>query len=107
MDTSETDDLRLGTELLDLATTSTDDPTILEAYNKILAMPRVDSALFMLYKAAEFAFAHPKPLLQSAFMLGYYIHESLGTADKLWEAGLKDDPDDTDWTTKARKEVLD
>ena len=106
MDTSGTEDIRLGMELLELATTSTDSPEILEAYNNILEMPGVDSALYMLYKAAESAFSHPKPLLQSAFMLGYYVHTSLGAADKLWEDGLKDKPDDTDWTDKARKEVL-
>ena len=106
MDTSETEEIRLGTELLELAINSTDNPEVLEIYNNILLMPGVDSALYMLYKAAEFAFSHPKPLLQSAFMLGYYVHESLGAADKLWEAG-KDEPDDTDWTEKARKEVLD
>jgi len=89
MDTSETEEIRLGTELLELAISSTDNPEVLEIYNNILLMPGVDSALYMLYKAAEFAFSHPKPLLQSAFMFG------------------KDEPDDTDWTEKARKEVLD
>ena len=105
MDTQD-DQIRLGSELLALATSETDDPDTLAAYNKILEVPGVDSALFMLYKAAEFAFAHPKPLLQSAFMLGYYVHESLSKSDKLWDAGIEEEPKDSAWTKKARKEVL-
>ena len=97
--------IRLGSELLEMATNETDNLITLENYNKILEMPGIDAALFMLYKAAEFAFSHPKPLLQSAFLLGYYIHESLTKSEKMWEVG-GEEPEDSDWTKKARKEVL-
>jgi len=85
-------ELRLGIELLDMAIRVTDNPEKLKMYNEILVMPGVDSALYMLYSAAQEGTSHPKSLLQSAFMLGYYIYESLHEMDKLWKEGPVDDP---------------
>ena len=85
-------EVRLGTELLDMAFRATANPEKLKMYNGILTMPGVDSALYMLYRAAHEDNSHPRHLLQSAFMLGYYIYESVHAVDKLWEEGPVDDP---------------
>jgi hypothetical protein len=69
----------------------TADTDKLKIYHGVLSMPGVDSALYMLYRGANESNAHPKNLLQSAFMLGYYIHESLQEMDRLWEEGPVDD----------------
>lgn len=84
-------DIRLGISLLETATQLTADPTKLQAYNKILEMPGVDSALFLLYKASE-TYPHPKALLQSVFILGYYVCESLSHVDSMWENGPDNEP---------------
>jgi len=85
-------EIRLGTELLELAFRVTANPEKLRKYNEILSMPGVDSALYMLCRAAQEDNSHPRHLLQSAFMLGYYIYESLHEMDRLWEEGPVDDP---------------
>ena len=102
---TEENQIRLGADLLALATDFTTDAETVELYNNILEMPGIDAALWMLYKAAEGAMSHPKPLLQSAFMLGYYVHQSLDTADKLWESGLTEEPETSEWTKKAIKKI--
>ena len=87
------ENVRLGTDLLDAATKLTDDPEQMERYDKILNMPGVDTALFMIFKSAEVSPSlHPKSLLQSAFMLGYFVHDRLGQVEKLWEDGPDDEP---------------
>ena len=86
------DNLRLGTDLLDAATKLTNDPEQMERYDKVVNMPGVDTALFMIFKSSEVTPAHPKALLQSAFMLGYFVHERLTQVDKLWEDGLDNEP---------------
>ena len=40
-------EIRLGTELLEMAFALSSDPLKLQAYNEILKMPGVDSALYM------------------------------------------------------------
>jgi len=84
--------VNLGSELLELASALTESPEKLAEYNNVLEMPGIDPALFMLYKAAENEPCHPKSLLQSAFMLGYYVCDSLHQADKLWDAGPSEEP---------------
>ena len=84
--------VNLGSELLELASAMTECPEKLEEYNNVLEMPGIDPALFMLYKAAENEPCHPKALLQSAFMLGYYVCDSVRQADKLWDAGPSEEP---------------
>ena len=87
------ENVRLGTDLLDAATKLTDDPEQMERYDKILNMPGVDTALFMIFKSAEVSPSlHPKSLLQSAFMLGYFVHDRLAQVEKLWEDGPDDEP---------------
>ena len=87
------ENVRLGTDLLDAATKLTDDPEQMERYDKILNMPGVDTALFMIFKSAEVSPSlHPKSLLQAAFMLGYFVHDRLGQVEKLWEDGPDDEP---------------
>jgi len=84
-------DMRLGAGILEMVARLTQDPAKLEAYNHVLDMPGVDAALFLLYKSAE-TLIHPKPLLQSTFMLGYYLCESLKEVDELWNNGPDEDP---------------
>tara|TARA_R110002020_G_C15981819_1_gene748522 strand:- start:201 stop:500 length:300 start_codon:yes stop_codon:yes gene_type:complete len=86
------ENVRLGTDLLDAATQLTNDPEQMERYDKILNMPGVDTALFMIFKSSEGTPTHPKSLLQSAFMLGYFVHDRLGQVEKLWEDGPEDEP---------------
>ena len=87
------ENLRLGTDLLEAATRLTDDPEQMQRYDDILNMPGVDTALFMIFKSAELTPSiHPKSILQSAFMLGYFVHERLGQVDKLWEQAPDDEP---------------
>ena len=85
-------EINLGSELLELASAMTDCPEKLAEYNNVLEMPGIDPALFMLYKASETEPCHPKSLLQSAFMLGYFVCNSLRQADKLWDAGPSEEP---------------
>ena len=85
-------EIRLGLELLDMALKVSSNPTKLREYNEVLDMPGVDSALFMLYRASQEDSSHPRHLLQSAFMLGYYIYESLQEVNKLWQEGPVNDP---------------
>jgi len=85
-------DINLGSELLELASVMTECPEKLAEYTNVLEMPGIDPALFMLYKAAENEPCHPKSLLQSAFMLGYYVCDSLRQADKLWDSGPSEEP---------------
>ena len=87
------ENIRLGTDLLDAASVLTDDPAQLERYEKILKMPGVDAALFMIFKSSEQGVVHPKSLLQSAFMLGFFVHDSLDKADQLWASGPEKDPE--------------
>jgi len=84
--------ITLGSELLELASAMTDCPEKLAEYNHVLEMPGIDPALFMLYKSTETEPCHPKVLLQSAFMLGYYVCNSLRQVDKLWDAGPSEEP---------------
>ena len=86
------ENIRLGTDLLEAATQLTNDPEQMERYDQILNMPGVDTALFMIFKSSEGTPTHPKSLLQSAFMLGYFVHERLGQVEKLWEDGPEDEP---------------
>jgi len=78
-------EIRLGAELLEMAFKVSSDSERLKLYNNILDMPGVDSALYMLHRASQEENIHPKSLLQSAFMLGYYVYESLHEIDSLWE----------------------
>ena len=86
------ENVRLGTDLLEAATQLTNDPEQMERYDKVLNMPGVDTALFMIFKSSEVSPSHPKSLLQSAFMLGYFVHDRLGQVEKLWEGGPEDEP---------------
>ena len=86
------ENVRLGTDLLDAATKLTNDPEQMQRYDDILKMPGVDTALFMIFKSSEGTPTHPKSLLQSAFMLGYFVHDRLGQVEKLWEGGPEDEP---------------
>ena len=85
-------EINLGSELLELASAMTDCSEKLAEYNSILEMPGVDPALFMLYKARETDSCHPKALLQSAFMLGYYVCESMRQVNTMWNAGPSEEP---------------
>ena len=85
-------EIRLGTELLEMAFALSSDPLKLQAYNEILKMPGVDSALYMLYSATTEGDSHPRQLVQAAFMLGYYVYESLNEINNLWERGPVDAP---------------
>ena len=87
------ENIRLGTDLLDAASVLTDDPVVMAQYDKILKMPGVDAALFMIFKSSEHVSIHPKSLLQSAFMLGYFVRESLDKVDQLWASGPEKDPE--------------
>ena len=86
------DDIRLGKDLLDTMFEITNDPDKMERYNAILSMPGVDGALYMLYENKSGFKGHPRPLLQSAFMLGYYLNESINNADHLWDSGPEEKP---------------
>ena len=80
------EDIRLGKDLLDgLLKINTVEET--ERYNTILGMPGVDGALYMLYENKSGFKGHPRPMLQAAFMLGYYMNESLHNAEQLWDSG--------------------
>ena len=85
-------EIDLGSELLEMASAITESPDKLQEYTDILEMPGIDSALFMLYKAGETDACHPKALLQSAFMLGYYVCESMRQVNAMWEAGPTEEP---------------
>ena len=86
------EECRLGKDLLATVLEVTEDPEQLEHYNSVLAMPGIDGALYILYENKSEFKGHPRPLLQSAFMLGYYLNESLHKTSKLWEAGPPEDP---------------
>ena len=89
-------EIELGSELLEMASAITECPDKLKEYNNILDMPGIDPALFMLYKAGETDECHPKALLQSAFMLGYYVCESLRQVNTMWEVGPTEEPQQGD-----------
>ena len=85
--------IRLGTDLLEAASVLTDDPEQLAKYEEILKMPGVNAALFMIFKSSEHAAVHPRSLLQSAFMLGFFVHDSLDKTEQLWRDGPEEDPE--------------
>lgn len=86
--------LELGTELLESATK---ELPYSEA-NRLLEVPGVDPALYMLfcslpqgfecatnrYPTGTWSVADVRSLMQCAFMLGTYVRKSVEDTDKLW-----------------------
>jgi hypothetical protein len=96
MNTSNTE-LYLGASLLKTALGDKDDSMVEERYQDLLKAPGIDGALYLLFHAVT---ADPrsdaKTLAQAAYMLGYYVANSVKEIDILWENGPNDEPK-LDW----------
>jgi hypothetical protein len=90
-------ELYLGASLLKTALGDKDDSMIEERYQDLLKAPGIDGALYLLFHAVnEDPRSDAKTLAQAAYMLGYYVANSVKEIDILWESGPNDEPK-LDW----------
>ena len=93
-------ELYLGASLLKTALGDKDDTIIESRYQELLKAPGIDGALYLLYHAVtEDPRSDAKTLAQAAYMLGYYVANSVKEIDILWETGPNDEPN-LDWRGK-------
>ena len=86
-------ELYLGASLLKTALGNREDSMIEERYQDLLKAPGIDGALYLLYHAVnQDPRSDGKTLAQAAYMLGYYVANSLKEIDNLWENGPNDEP---------------
>ena len=90
-------ELYLGASLLKTALGDREDSMIEERYQDLLKAPGIDGALYLLYQAvSKDPRSAAKTLAQAAYMLGYYVANSVKEIDNLWENGPSDEPNQ-DW----------
>jgi len=90
-------ELYLGASLLKTALGDSDNTIIEERYKELLKAPGIDGALYLLYHAVnEDPRSDSKTLAQAAYMLGYYVANSVKEIDILWENGPREEPK-LDW----------
>ena len=97
-DSSESNtELYLGASLLKTALGDTEHAIIEEHYQQLLKAPGIDGALYLLYQAcSQDPRSDAKTLAQAAYMLGYYVAQSVGRVDTIWENGPDEEPN-FDW----------
>ena len=87
------EELRLGGDMLENALHGCYSEEALIKYQRILSMPGIDGALYLLYKAVnEDITGNAKVLSQAAFVLGYFVCTSMQTVDALWANGPEEEP---------------
>lgn len=97
MNKSDTE-LYLGASLLKTALGDRENAMVEERYHELLKAPGIDGALYLLYQAcSQDPRSDAKTLAQAAYMLGYYVAQSVKEIDSLWENGPNDEPK-LDWT---------
>ena len=90
-------ELYLGASLLKTALGNREDSMIEERYQDLLKAPGIDGALYLLFQAVnQDPRSDAKTLAQAAYMLGYYVANSIKEIDTLWENGPDDEPK-IDW----------
>lgn len=90
-------ELYLGASLLKTALGTRGDSLIEERYNELLKAPGIDGALYLLFHAVnDDPRSDAKTLAQAAYMLGYYVANSVKEIDILWENGPREEPK-LDW----------
>ena len=90
-------ELYLGASLLKTALGDSENSMLDGRYKELLGAPGIDGALYLLYKAvANDRRSDAKTLAQAAYMLGYYVAQSVNTIDSLWEHGPLEEPN-LDW----------
>jgi len=90
-------ELYLGASLLKTALGDREDSMIEERYQDLLKAPGIDGALYLLFQAvSQDSRSDAKTLAQAAYMLGYYVANSVKEIDNLWENGPSDEPNQ-DW----------
>ena len=68
-----------------------------DRYQDLLKAPGIDGALYLLFQAVnQEPRSDAKTLAQAAYMLGYYVANSIKEIDTLWENGPDDEPK-IDW----------
>ena len=92
-------ELHLGASLLKMALGDRQDSMIEERYQDLLRAPGIDGALYLLYQAcSQDSRSGAKTLAQAAYMLGYYVAQSVKEIDNLWENGPDNEPEQKiDW----------
>ena len=91
-------ELYIGASLLKTALGDTQDSMIEERYQDLLKAPGIDGALYLLFQAVnQEPRSDAKTLAQAAYMLGYYVANSIKEIDTLWENGPHDEPN-LDWS---------
>ena len=95
--TKSNTELYLGASLLKTALGDREDSMIEERYQDLLKAPGIDGALYLLFQAvSQDSRSDAKTLAQAAYMLGYYVANSVKEIDNLWENGPSDEPNQ-DW----------
>ena len=91
-------ELHLGAILLKTALgDGADDVLTTDRYKDILNSPGIDGALYLLYQAvSQDTRSDAKTLAQAAYMLGYYVANSVKEIDSLWDNGPTTEPN-LDW----------
>ena len=90
-------ELYLGASLLKTALGDSENSMVEERYKELLNAPGIDGALYLLYHAvSNDRRSDAKTLAQAAYMLGYYVAQSIKTVDSLWENGPLEEPN-LDW----------
>jgi len=96
MNQSDTE-LYLGASLLKKALGDREDTGLEARYKELLKAPGIDGALYMLFQACNNdPRSDAKTLAQAAYMLGYYVAQSVKEIDTLWDIGPKEEPK-IDW----------
>ena len=96
MNLSDTE-LYLGASLLHTALGDRENSVIEQRYRELLKAPGIDGALYLLYKACnQDPNSDARSLAQAAYMLGYYVAQSVKEIDNLWESGPDEEPK-IDW----------
>ena len=90
-------ELYLGASLLKTALGDRDESMIETRYRELLKAPGIDGALYLLFQACnQDPRSDAKTLAQAAYMLGYYVAQSVKEIDSIWENGPADEPN-MDW----------
>lgn len=98
MNRSNNTEIYLGASLLKTALGEQDNSMVESRYRELLKSPGIDGALYLLYKACTSdPNSDSRTLAQAAYMLGYYVANSVKEIDNLWNAGPEEEPN-LDWT---------
>jgi len=86
-------ELYLGASLLKTALGDKTNVQIESRHQELLQAPGINGALYLLYHACQLDPASDsKTLAQAAYMLGYYVANSVKEIDTLWETGPDEEP---------------